>query len=68
MEHLNRFVEEITLGFVDNPHTRRKERLTEKVTVCPACNSLHTLRHEGEVVLCTVCLWDTPAKKTTHAA
>lgn len=57
METLTRFLEEIHLGVVDDPHTNSRVVLTEKVAVCPACRSLHSLRIEHEVVRCMMCGW-----------
>ena len=57
METLSRFLEEIHLGVVDDPHTNSRVALTEKVTVCPACRSLHTLREEHGHVFCLACAW-----------
>ena len=59
METLRQYLEDIHLGVIDNPHTDRREMLTEKVTVCPACRSMHSLRLEGAVVRCEVCEWTT---------
>jgi ribosomal protein L37AE/L43A len=66
MKQLARFFEEIHLGEVINPHTNHREVLTEMVTVCPSCHSLHSLRHDGDVVHCVHCYWSTPA--TDHAS
>ena len=68
MELLTPFIEEFRLGIVDDPHTRRKTVLTEMVTVCPACRSFHSLRHEGRVIYCTECAWSTREKEPAHAA
>ena len=68
MDQLYRYVETFHLGNVHNPHTGRREMLTEMVTVCPACGSLRSLRHEGKMVSCVNCLWMTPAIEQTEAA
>lgn len=68
MSPLSRFLEEIHLGLVHNPHRERWEHLTELVTVCPACGSLHSLRHEERMVRCTDCRWYEHMPKTREAA
>ncbi|HOF88519.1 MAG TPA: hypothetical protein PLZ36_10510 [Armatimonadota bacterium] len=72
METLARFLEELQLGVVDDPHTNSRVALTEKVTVCPACRSLHTLREEHGHVFCLACAWAFRQRKravrTTPAA
>jgi hypothetical protein len=57
MDTLTRFLEELHLGVVDDPHTNSRVVLTEKVTVCPACRSLHTLREEHGDIHCVACAW-----------
>ena len=61
MAHLALFVEELDLGFVEDPHTSRRVMLTEKVTVCPSCASIHSLREQDTQVRCIECEWATPA-------
>lgn len=65
---LSRYVEEIHLGVVDDPHSDRSVILTEKVTVCPSCSCLHSLRHEDEQIFCVECLWNTPTGEPAQAA
>ena len=67
MTLLARFVEEIHLGVVEDPHTRRSVVLTEKVTVCPSCNCFHSLRHHDMTIRCAACDWSTPASDATFS-
>lgn len=68
MELLRPYLEELRLGIIVDPHTSRTIVLTEKVTVCPSCRSLHTLRqHEGHVY-CTDCDWTTRERVTPLVA
>jgi len=62
MAQMARFVEEIHLGVVDDPHTCCPVILTEKVTVCPSCNCFHSLRHHDMTIRCVACEWSTPAQ------
>lgn len=68
MAQLSRFVEEIHLGTVHDPHTDRPFALTELVTVCPACLSLHSLRQEDIAIRCVECLWTVPAHEPVQVA
>jgi len=68
MKLLQPFIEELPLGVHFDPHTRRKTVLFEKVTVCPSCRSLHTLRHDGQHVFCTDCDWSTRTRPPITAA
>lgn len=68
MKLFARFLEEIPLGVVDDPHSERPIVLTEMVTVCPACRSLHSLRHNGKVVHCVECFWSTAPLEPVQAA
>lgn len=62
MELLLPFIQEFRLGAVQDPHTRRDVMLTERVTVCPACQRLHSLRHDHRHVHCIDCGWTTKEK------
>jgi hypothetical protein len=68
MRQLVQYFEEIRLGEVHNPHTNRREMLTEHVTVCPACRSLRSLRHEGNMVECVDCCWQSPVVDHSRVA
>lgn len=57
---LSHYIEEIHLGVLHDPHLSRPVMLTERVTVCPSCRSMHSLRHEDEQILCVECMWNTP--------
>lgn len=57
MPVLAKYLEEIPLGIVDNPHAGQPTILTEMVTVCPSCRSLHSLRREKKNVYCIDCDW-----------
>jgi len=59
MHKLLPFLQEIRLGVVHDPHTRREVLLTEQVTVCPSCQRLHSLRHDNREVSCIDCGWST---------
>jgi hypothetical protein len=58
METLIQYLEEIPLGVIDDPHSDSRVALTETVTVCPECRSLHTLRVDDNRVHCAMCDWD----------
>lgn len=62
MELLLPFIQEVRLGTIDDPHTRRRVMLTEKVTVCPSCQRFHSLRHREREVCCIDCGWSTHEK------
>jgi len=64
---LTQFIEEIHLGVIDDPHQNSTVVLTEKVTVCPSCRSLHSLRDERTQIVCVECLWNT-TPETSEAA
>jgi len=68
MKLLLPFIEEVPLGLHFDPHTSRKTLLTEKVTVCPCCRGLHSLRHDDQHVFCTECDWSTRNKPKVSAA
>jgi LSD1 subclass zinc finger protein len=68
MKLLQPFIEELSLGVLFDPHTKRKTLLTEKVTVCPSCRSLHSLRHDGQHVFCAECGWTTQSHPPVMAA
>ncbi len=67
METLTRFLEEIHLGVIEDPHTNSRMVLTEQVTVCPACRGLHTLRQEHDRIRCAVCAWASRRRKRPAA-
>ena len=68
MELLRPYIEEIRLGIIDDPHTSRRSVLTERVTVCPCCRSLHSLRHDGKFVYCIDCDWTTRERQPALVA
>jgi hypothetical protein len=59
MAQLTRYLEELYLGVWDDPHADEPTVLTEMVTVCPSCRSLHSLRNADDLVYCVECLWST---------
>ena len=59
MELLRIYTEEIRLGVMYDPHTKRRVVLTEMVTVCPCCHSFHSLRVKNSIVSCAACGWNT---------
>ena len=68
MTVLAHFLEKLHLGVVEDPYTNRRWVLTETVTVCPACRSLHSLRHERAEILCLECAWHTRVLEPASAA
>ena len=65
---LLRFTEMFSLGIHENPHTDTCTELMERVTVCPSCRSLHSLRQEALAIICLDCTWSTPVSVATVAA
>ena len=68
MELLSRYLEEIPLGIVDNPHAEHPVVLSEFVTVCPSCRSINSLRHASLNVHCVECGWLPSVRESVRAA
>lgn len=65
---LTRFLEELHLGVIDDPHSDNFTVLTEMVTVCPNCRGMHSLRLEGMTVRCVDCAWTNAEKSSRRHA
>ncbi len=63
MQPFARFLEEVRLGIVHDPHTDHHTLLTEMVTVCPSCRGLNSLRLYQSDVHCAECHWSTPVQE-----
>lgn len=68
MTTLHKYTEELHLGVVDDPHHEQPALLTERVTVCPSCYNLRSLRQGDEAVHCIECLWSNPPRVTPTVA
>jgi hypothetical protein len=68
MESFAQFIQVLHLGFVDDPHGNKRMPLTERVTVCPSCQSLHSLRKDARRVHCVECTWTTGQREPAVAA
>jgi hypothetical protein len=65
---LARYIEELRLGVLYDPHTDSRHVLTELITVCPECHSVNSLSHNGEGIACSACGWATHLREPAQAA
>ncbi len=68
MESFAQFIQVIHLGFIDDPHGEKRTALTELVTVCPSCQSMHSLRKDATRIHCVECYWTTALREPQQAA